>query len=70
MIVRKRGAAGLRRVIGLAGPRLVLLVVVAQVRRGLPMLVRTIVGDRRPGDLERQQAEQNEGKPAAHGRGV
>lgn len=70
MIVRKRGAAGLRRVIGLAGPRLVLLVVVAQVRRGLPMLVRTIAGDRRPGDLERQQAEQNEGNPAAHGRGV
>ena len=46
---------------------LMLVIVMAEVLRGGPGLVLAIAGHRRPGELEGQENEQEDGKPAAHG---
>ena len=46
---------------------LMLMVVMTEVLRSRPGLVLAIASDGRPAKLERQENEQEDGKPAAHG---
>ena len=46
---------------------LMLVVVMTEVLRSRPGLVLAIASDGRPAKLERQENEQEDGKPAAHG---
>ena len=57
---------GIRRAL-MFGSGLMLVVMVAEVLRSRPSLVLAIAGHRRPGELEGQENEQEDGKPAAHG---
>ena len=54
----------------LIGSGLMLVIVMAEVLRGSPGLVLAIAGHRCPGELERQENENEDGKPAAHGCGL
>lgn len=56
MIVNGIGLLGLLAVVGRGGRRLVRVVVMAEVLGGMALIVPAIVGTRRPGDLEREQA--------------
>lgn len=50
------------------GIGLMLVFVMAEVLRARVCFVLTIASHCRPGELERQENEQEDGKPAAHGR--
>ena len=52
------------------GVGLMLVIMMAEVLRGRPGLVLAIAGHRCPGELERQENENEDGKPAAHGCGL
>lgn len=54
--------------IGLRGTRvgMVLVFVVAKVLSSCPTFVSAIAGHRRPGELERQQAQHEDGEPTTH----
>ena len=58
---------GLLAVIGCAGRRAVLVVVMTEMLGGLVLFVPAIIRHRCPGDLEREQAEQDEREQTSHG---
>ena len=57
---------GIRRAL-LIGSGLMLVVMMTEVLCSRPGLVLAIASDGRPAKLERQENEQEDGKPAAHG---
>ena len=58
---------GIRRAL-LIGSGLMLVVMMTKVLCSRPGLVLAITGHRRPGELERQENEKEDGEPAVHGR--
>ena len=58
---------GIRRAL-LIGSGLMLVVMMTEVLCSRPGLVLAITGHRRPGELERQENEKEDGEPAVHGR--
>lgn len=51
---------------GISAVRLMLVFMVAEMLRGRAGLVLAIASNRRPGELERQENEKEDGKPATH----
>jgi len=66
VVVPKR-LTGLLAVIGCAGRRVVLVVVMTEMLGGLVLFVPAIIRHRCPGDLEREQAKQDEREQTSHG---
>jgi hypothetical protein len=66
VVVPKR-LTGLLAVIGCGGRHAVLVVMMAEMLGGLVLLMPAIVGYHSPGNLEREQAEQDEQEQTSHG---
>ena len=66
VIVPEVEFTGLLVRVGFCRKRFVLVVVMTEVLAGFPLLVPAIVGHRSPGDLEREQAQQDNGKQSFH----